>query len=176
MTSEESTCSQKWLHAALGHPEPPGGHGGRAGDNFDLKMVAPWYFPNFLDEYIFPTCVNKNPEFRTSSVCNAGLTLALPSSPLQQWFFSDSFEPVEKSTAEGGQTDRQTDIVLQPSVSISDCVWANKIGSVCASRHKSKRSLFYRFPRLEWHWLQWHPGYSDSFDRSRLAFQPQGCG
>ena len=33
-----------------------------------------------------------------------------PSSPLQQWFFSDSFEPVEKSTAEGGQTDRQAGI------------------------------------------------------------------
>ena len=39
------------------------------------------------------------------------LTLAssLPSSPLQQWFFSDSFEPAEKSTAEGGGTDRHPD-------------------------------------------------------------------
>ena len=27
----------------------------------------------------------------------------------------------------------------------------------------------YRFPRLQWHWLEWHPGYSDSFDRSQMT-------
>ena len=44
--SEESTCSQKWLHVVLGRPEPPGGRGGRAGENYDLQMVAPWLGAN----------------------------------------------------------------------------------------------------------------------------------
>ena len=30
--------------------------------------------------------------------------------------------------------------------------------------------LEYRFPRLQWHRLKWHPAYSDSFDMSQLAF------
>ena len=28
----------------------------------------------------------------------------------------------------------------------------------------------YRFPRLQWHPIQWNPGYSDSFDKSQMAF------
>ena len=31
-------------------------------------------------------------------------------------------------------------------------------------------SPYYRHPCLQWHWLQWHPGYSDSFDSSQLDF------
>ena len=31
-------------------------------------------------------------------------------------------------------------------------------------------NLGYRFPRLQWHRLQWHPAYSDSFDMSQMAY------
>ena len=36
--------------------------------------------------------------------------------------------------------------------------------------HCKRGSLYYRFPRLQWHWLQWHPTYSDSFDMFQMAF------
>ena len=36
--SEESSCSQKWLHVVLGHLEPPGGG---AGDNFTPQRALP---------------------------------------------------------------------------------------------------------------------------------------
>ena len=35
--------------------------------------------------------------------------------------------------------------------------------------HSYMRS-HYRLPRLQWHRLQWHPAYGDSFDRSQMAF------